>query len=60
MPGDAAAGRAILSGVFRFAGEETDATSLDFAEPGRAAAFADYLQSFAFLPDLAAAGPRRR
>ena len=57
--GDAAAGAAILSGEFRSMGEIVDVERLDFAKP-RPAGIVDYMQSFAWLRDLAAAAQRER
>ncbi|WP_253201091.1 heparinase II/III family protein [Sphingomonas quercus] len=60
VPGDAAAGQAMLSGTIRHGGEEATIAGFTFAIDGRSPAFADHMQSFAWLPDLAAAGPRSK
>jgi hypothetical protein len=60
LPGDARAGQAILDGRIEYRGESVELETLDFANPGVSPAFADYLQTFAWLRDLAAAAPRER
>jgi uncharacterized heparinase superfamily protein len=60
IPGDARAGQAMLAGQLPFRSEAIELESLDFTNLGVSPAFADYLQSFAWLRDLAAAGPRER
>ncbi|MBV9841832.1 MAG: heparinase II/III family protein [Sphingomonadaceae bacterium] len=57
--GDPRAGAAILGGDFVCLGETIPIEGLDFAKP-RPAGIADYLQSFAWLRDLAAAAERVR
>ncbi|SNT11340.1 heparinase II/III family protein [Sphingopyxis indica] len=58
VPGDMRAGTAIRAGHFLHRGLKLSIGELDFAAPGVAPAFADYLHSFAWLRDLAAAGTR--
>ncbi|WP_298688256.1 heparinase II/III family protein [uncultured Sphingomonas sp.] len=58
IAGDREAGLDILDGEIGQGRERTDTATLDFAAPGRSAGFCDYLQSFAWLRDLAASGPR--
>jgi uncharacterized heparinase superfamily protein len=57
LAGDAAAGEALLGGLFSYRGETAEAESVDFAALTGTAAFIDYVQSFAWLRDLAAARP---
>src|SRR3546814_10658079 len=52
------AGTAIRAGHFLHRGLKLSIGELDFAAPGVAPAFADYLHSFAWLRDLVAAGTR--
>ena len=56
IPGSARAGRALLEGRMTRAGETVPLDALD--RGGNSGAFTDYLQSFAWLRDLAAAAPR--
>jgi len=56
IPGRAAAGRALLDGRMVHAGETVALDALERGGWGHA--FGDYYQSFAWLRDLAAAGPR--
>jgi len=56
IPGRAAAGRALLDGRMAHAGESIALDALE--RGGWRPAFGDYYQSFAWLRDLAAAGPR--
>lgn len=58
VPGHVAAGQAIRAGHFLFRGLKQPLRSLDFAQLDVPPAFADYLHSFAWLRDLAAAAPR--
>ncbi len=58
VPGNSVAGQAIRAGHFRFRGLKQPLQSLDFAALDAPPAFADYLHSFAWLRDLAAAAPR--
>ncbi|SFS13007.1 heparinase II/III family protein [Sphingomonas jatrophae] len=58
LPGSAAAGREMLAGSIAHRGETTEIEPLDFARMPGSAAFADHLQSFAWLRDLAAATDR--
>ena len=60
IPGDAAAGAAMLAGHIVFHGESVAIETLDFGHLAVSPAFADYLQGFAWLRDLAAAAPRDR
>jgi len=60
IPGDMRAGNAILGGRITHHGEGIDLETLDFARLKVSPALADHLQSFAWLRDLAAAGPRER
>jgi uncharacterized heparinase superfamily protein len=59
VAGDKLAGEAILRGRFLHRGEAVEIDSLDFADP-LPRAFSDYLQSFEWLRDLAAAATRER
>ncbi len=58
IPGDPMAGKALRAGHFLFRGLKLPIARLDFAALDLPAAFADYLHSFAWLRDLAAAGSR--
>jgi len=58
IPGDREAGLDIMDGEIMLGRQRADTATLDFAAPGRPAGFADHLQSFAWLRDLAAAGTR--
>jgi uncharacterized heparinase superfamily protein len=60
VAGDKAAGEAILHGRFLRRGETHDVEGLDFNEPALAGDVSDYLQSFEWLRDLAAAATRER
>lgn len=60
LPGDAAAGRAILGGRIEHRGEGIALDELDFANLSVSSALADHLHSFAWLRDLAAAATRER
>jgi uncharacterized heparinase superfamily protein len=60
VAGDKAAGEAILHGRFVRRGVEIPAESLDFSDPSLPADLSDYLQSFEWLRDLAAAATRER
>ncbi|HEX8240627.1 MAG TPA: heparinase II/III family protein [Allosphingosinicella sp.] len=60
VAGDKAAGEAILHGRFLCRGEAFAAESLDFDDPALPADLSDYLQSFEWLRDLAAAATRER
>lgn len=60
VAGDKAGGEAILNGRFVRRGESFAADSLDFADPALPADLSDYLQSFEWLRDLAAAATRER
>jgi uncharacterized heparinase superfamily protein len=56
--GDREAGLDIMDGEISLGRERAATVSLNFVEPGRAAGFADHIQSFGWLRDLAAAGTR--
>jgi uncharacterized heparinase superfamily protein len=58
IPGDREAGLDIMDGEVTLGRHRADTATLDFAAPGRPSGFADHLQSFAWLRDLAAAGTR--
>jgi len=60
IAGDKAAGEALLAGRLAHGGTEVPVEALDFAALGRPADFTDWLQSFAWLRDLAAAATRER
>lgn len=54
------AGGAMLDGEIVWCGERVAIESFDFRMAAISAPFSDYLQSFAWLRDLSAAGPRTR
>ncbi len=58
IPGDPMAGKALRAGHFLFRGLKQPIARMDFADLGVPPAFADYIHSFAWLRDLAAAGTR--
>lgn len=58
VPGDRLRGTSLLEGKAFFHGEELALADLDFGALDVSPAFADYLQSFEWLRDLAAAAPR--
>lgn len=58
IEGDAEAGAAILAGRIVFGSETMPLESLDYARPDLSPAFADHLQSFAWLRDLAEVADR--
>ncbi|HEV2745895.1 MAG TPA: heparinase II/III family protein [Allosphingosinicella sp.] len=60
IAGDKAAGEAILGGAIVCRGTSIPVDKLDFASPAIPAELSDYLQSFAWLRDLAAAATRER
>lgn len=60
VAGDKAAGEAILRGKLVHGGEEVPTSLLDFTDPSIAPSLSDYLQSFEWLRDLAAAATRER
>lgn len=60
IAGDRAAGEALLQGRFVHGGTVVQAEGLDFRTVGLPADFAAWLQSFAWLRDLAAATTRER
>ena len=60
VAGDKAAGEAILGGTVAWNGQTAALGGLDFLDPALAPDFADHLQSFAWLRDLAAAAGRER
>ncbi len=60
IAGDKAAGEAMLHGLVAHGGRTVPLDTLDFADPSLSADLSDYLQSFAWLRDLAAAATRER
>ncbi len=60
IAGDKAVGEALLKGLIVHGGESVALDALDFSDPSLSPAFSDYLQSFAWLRDLAAATTRER
>lgn len=58
VPGDARAGQAMRAGYFLFRGMKQSIEELDFNRIDLSPDFADYLHSFAWLRDLAAATTR--
>lgn len=58
ISGDATLGAALLEGRIGFSGESIALADLDFGRLAVSPVMAEYLQSFAWLRDLAAAGPR--
>jgi uncharacterized heparinase superfamily protein len=60
IAGDKAAGMAILDGHIFHRGRSVPIDKLDFADPTIPQDFSDYLQSFAWLRDLAAAATREK
>ena len=58
IPGDPMAGKALRAGHFLFRGLKLPTARMDFAALNVPAAFTDYIHSFAWLRDLAAAGER--
>jgi uncharacterized heparinase superfamily protein len=60
VAGDKLAGEAILRGRFLHRGETVEIETLDFNDPALPQDFSDYLQSFEWLRDLAAAATRER
>lgn len=60
VAGDRASGEALLEGSFLHNGFELPVDGADFTAAGCPEDFADYLQSFAWLRDLAAAATRER
>jgi uncharacterized heparinase superfamily protein len=58
IAGDKAAGEALLHGYFTYRGESWPAETVDFSDPSLPRPFTDYLQSFEWLRDLAAAATR--
>lgn len=60
VAGDKSAGEAILGGGFAHGGTAMPLDRLDFADPALPRDFSDYLQSFEWLRDLAAAATRER
>ncbi len=59
VAGDVVAGQAMLGGNIAWHGEVVPIESYDFSAEGVSPALADYMQSFAWLRDLACAGPRK-
>ncbi len=60
IAGDKTAGAAILKGHILHRGRSVPIDKLDFADPTIPQDFSDYLQSFAWLRDLAAAATREK
>ena len=60
VAGDKLAGEAILRGRFLHRGQTMEIDSLDYEDPALPRDFSDYLQSFEWLRDLAAAATRER
>jgi uncharacterized heparinase superfamily protein len=60
IAGDKAVGEAMLLGSVVHGGESAAVDRVNFADPSLSPAFRDYLQSFAWLRDLAAAATRDR
>lgn len=58
VAGDRKAGDALMAGRLVYAGDEMKLSALDYGAPGCSQAFADHLQSFAWLRDLAASSTR--
>lgn len=58
IPGDPMAGKALRAGHFLFRGLKLPTARLDFAALPASPPFGDYIHSFAWLRDLAAAGER--
>ncbi|HEX8444649.1 MAG TPA: heparinase II/III family protein [Allosphingosinicella sp.] len=60
IAGEKAVGEALLSGVLQHGRESYPIKGLDFADPRFSPQLSDYLQSFAWLRDLAAAATREK
>jgi uncharacterized heparinase superfamily protein len=60
VAGDKPLGEALLGGAFLYAGVEIPVERLNFADTSLPPEVSDYLQSFAWLRDLAAAATRER
>lgn len=60
MPGDKRAGQALRAGYFLFRGLKQPIDTLDFNALDLPPAFQDYIHSFRWLRDLAAAAPREQ
>ena len=60
IAGDKSVGEALLAGNICHGRESYPIEGIDFADPRFSAAFSDYLQSFAWLRDIAAAATRER
>jgi uncharacterized heparinase superfamily protein len=58
VAGDAETGRAMIAGQIDWHGENVPVQDFDFSGEGVSPAFANYMQSFAWLRDLAAVGDR--
>jgi uncharacterized heparinase superfamily protein len=58
IAGDARAGKALRTGHFQFHGLRQPIEGLDYTRIDQPRAFQDYIHSFRWLRDLAAAGPR--
>jgi len=60
IAGDKAVGEALLRGSIVHGNERLDVDTIDFARLGASPAMADYIHSFAWLRDLAAAATREK
>ncbi len=60
IAGDKGAGEAMLAGHIVYGGKSIPVAKIDFADPTLAPDLSDYLESFAWLRDLAAAATRER
>ena len=60
VAGEKAVGEAILAGNFSYRGRSLPISAVDLADPTLPTEFSDYLQSFAWLRDVAAAATRER
>jgi uncharacterized heparinase superfamily protein len=56
--GDSARGNALMKGMLSFRGERRTIEALDLTRPDWSPAFADHLQSFAWLRDISMVAPR--
>lgn len=59
LPGNVVQGKALRAGYFLFRGMKLPISKLDFSNLPTPPAFTDYIHSFAWLRDLAAAGERQ-
>lgn len=58
LTGDADRGRLLIAGQFSFRTERLNVASCNFSDPALSPSFQEYLHSFGWLRDLAAAGTR--